>query len=259
MEKKTSITLLKYLDEIEKQAKEQYNYAEQIREVAVANDFVRKFSGVVFVADFQTGTYPFIGEGVEELLGHPFEAFMEGGMKFTDYYSQVPAYVDSKCMAEQIKFFSSLEDTKFSDIRFKLNSRIVDNKKKIRYYSQRYKIIHRNSDGFPLGFYGYCTKVPPFEEDKIIQQIEFFNTTKNEWEEYSYLEFYLKIDEDKLLSKREIEILKWISEGLSSEAIASKLYISVHTVRTHRKNMLKRTNSTNSADLIRYGIEHKLI
>ncbi|MFD2522753.1 response regulator transcription factor [Emticicia soli] len=259
MEKKTSITLLKYLDEIEQQAKEQYNYSEQIKEVAVASGFVRKFSGVVFVADFQTGTYPFIGEGVEELLGHPFDAFMEGGMKFTDHYAQVPTYVDSKCIAEQIKFFSSIKDMKFSDIRFKMNSRIIDKNKKIRYYSQRYKIIHRASDDFPLGVYGYCTKVPAFEEDKIIQQIEFFNTTKNEWEEYSHLEFYLKIDENKLLSKREIEILKWISEGLSSEAIASKLYISVHTVRTHRKNMLKRTNSTNSADLIRYGIEHKLI
>ncbi|MFD2522754.1 response regulator transcription factor [Emticicia soli] len=259
MEKKTSITFLEYLDKIKNPDEAQYNYAEQIKEVKIVNNFISKFSGVVFVADFQTGTYPFMGEGIKDVLGHPLEAIQEGGMNFIAYYLQVPKLIDNKCMEEQFKLYSNLKDKPLADIRFKMNAPITDGERKTRYFSQHIKFILKSNDGHPLGFYGYCTKVPIAEEKKVTQHIEFLNKENNEWQVYSSLEFYLEVDENKLLSKREIEILKWISEGLSSEAIATKLYISVHTVRTHRKNMLKRTNSTNSADLIRYGIEHKLI
>ncbi|MBA4850280.1 response regulator transcription factor [Emticicia sp. BO119] len=259
MKKKTAITFLEYLDKIENPDLEKYNYSEEIREVVSAEKFLKNFSIAVFVADFQTGTYPFIGEGVEEVMGHPLGAFLEGGLKFTDYILEVPAEIDNKCLNQQIILFDSLKGKKMPDIRFKMTIPITDKKKKKRFYCQQYKIIRRESDYFPLGFYGFVTKVPDTGEEKVTQQIELLNSEKNQWEVSSNLEFYLNVDENKLLSKREIEILKWISEGLNSEQIATKLYISVHTVKTHRKNMLRRTNSSNSADLIRYGIEHKLL
>jgi DNA-binding CsgD family transcriptional regulator len=40
------------------------------------------------------------------------------------------------------------------------------------------------------------------------------------------------------LTKREIEILKYIAEGNSNQEIANKLYISYNTVDTHRKNIM---------------------
>lgn len=57
------------------------------------------------------------------------------------------------------------------------------------------------------------------------------------------------------LTRRETEILHLISKGLSSQTIADKLFISVQTVRMHRKNMLKKTQTTNSITLIRKSIE----
>ena len=259
MKKKTAITFLEYLDKIEGLHSKEYNYSEEIREVTLAESFLKKFSMTVFVADFQTGTYPFIGEGIEDVMGHPLNAFMEGGIRFTDYINDAPKYLVDKCVGQQMILYESFKDIKMPDIRFKMIIPLLDKEKKKRFYCQQYKIIRRESDYFPLGFYGFVTKVPVIEEEKLTQQIEFFDSEKNEWGVASNLEFYLNVDENKLLSKREIEILRWISEGLNSEEIASKLYISVHTVKTHRKNMLKRTNSLNSADLIRYGIEHKLL
>ncbi|MGJ8736988.1 response regulator transcription factor [Zobellia laminariae] len=41
------------------------------------------------------------------------------------------------------------------------------------------------------------------------------------------------------LTKREIEILRLITEGFSSKQIAEQLFISYNTVRTHRNNILK--------------------
>ena len=52
------------------------------------------------------------------------------------------------------------------------------------------------------------------------------------------------------LSDREFEIVKLISSGMSSKAIAEKLTISVFTVNTHRSNILEKTQKATIADLI---------
>jgi DNA-binding NarL/FixJ family response regulator len=53
------------------------------------------------------------------------------------------------------------------------------------------------------------------------------------------------------LTAREIEIVKWISEGLTSQQIADKLFISPRTVETHRANLMKKTGVKNSIELVK--------
>lgn len=52
------------------------------------------------------------------------------------------------------------------------------------------------------------------------------------------------------LSSREIEILDLIAEGLSSKAIAGKLFLSTHTVNTHRQNILTKLGAHNIAEAL---------
>ena len=52
------------------------------------------------------------------------------------------------------------------------------------------------------------------------------------------------------LSDREFEIVKLIANGLSSEQIAEKIFLSVHTVNTHRSNILSKTGFNTIAELI---------
>ena len=59
------------------------------------------------------------------------------------------------------------------------------------------------------------------------------------------------------LSKREKEILQLLGEGHSAKAIASTLFISEHTVKNHRKNILKKLKLKNSRQLISYTLQHK--
>ena len=62
-----------------------------------------------------------------------------------------------------------------------------------------------------------------------------------------------------LLTKREKEILKLIAAGLTNIQIAEKLFISIDTVDTHRKNLHNKLNVKNTATLIRTAIEHNLL
>lgn len=63
------------------------------------------------------------------------------------------------------------------------------------------------------------------------------------------------------LTKREIEILELIVQGLSSTDIAEKLspIISPRTVETHKSNMMKKLNLKNTPELVKYALENKLI
>ena len=54
----------------------------------------------------------------------------------------------------------------------------------------------------------------------------------------------------KCLRKRELEILDLVCKGLSTKAIADKLFISVNTVSTHRKNIQHKLGTANVADLV---------
>jgi DNA-binding CsgD family transcriptional regulator len=55
-------------------------------------------------------------------------------------------------------------------------------------------------------------------------------------------------------SPSESKVLLHLSNGLSSKQIADQLYISQHTVRTHRKNMLKKFDCRSSSELVRKAV-----
>ena len=62
-----------------------------------------------------------------------------------------------------------------------------------------------------------------------------------------------------VLSEREIEVLQKICLGLSNNEIAEILNISKRTVDKHRANLLEKTNSKNTANLVIYAMKKKLI
>ena len=51
-------------------------------------------------------------------------------------------------------------------------------------------------------------------------------------------------------TEREFEIIRLINEGLDSEKIAEKLFLSRHTVNTHRKHILDKTGKAHISELI---------
>ena len=61
------------------------------------------------------------------------------------------------------------------------------------------------------------------------------------------------------LTKREIEILKLVAEGLSNQQIADKLFISLRTVETHRLNLSQKLAAKNTATLVKEAIKRGLI
>lgn len=65
--------------------------------------------------------------------------------------------------------------------------------------------------------------------------------------------------EPSCLSKREYEVLVHITKGKSTARIAEDLHLSVHTINSHRKNILKKLNLSSPAELIVHALESGLV
>lgn len=65
--------------------------------------------------------------------------------------------------------------------------------------------------------------------------------------------------EDPALTARETEIVRCIARGLSNKEIAAKLFVSIHTVTTHRRNICAKFDIHSASALTIYAIIHRLV
>ncbi|MBW2960564.1 response regulator transcription factor [Mesonia aestuariivivens] len=117
-----------------------------------------------------------------------------------------------------------------------------------------HKVIQKGANGF----------VPKFTSKEELQKAV---RTVLEGEQYfsevikqRYMEsvFERKKYKNIELSPREKEVLKLLGEELTSKEISEKLFISVNTVETHRKNILLKTGSKTTTGAVKFAIESGL-
>ncbi|MEI9945427.1 MAG: response regulator transcription factor [Chitinophagaceae bacterium] len=108
-----------------------------------------------------------------------------------------------------------------------------------------------------LGAMGYVTKNSS-KQEMINAIVEVNNGKKYICEEVKNILAQQELDEDSgvadmnSLSRREIDIVKLLKEGLSSKEIALQLDISLKTVEVHRYNILKKLKLKNTAALVNF-------
>lgn len=61
------------------------------------------------------------------------------------------------------------------------------------------------------------------------------------------------------ISDREMEIITLIAEGYSNKEVADKLFLSTHTVTTHRKNIMNKLGVNNTAGLVLFAVRENLV
>ena len=126
-----------------------------------------------------------------------------------------------------------------------------------------YTLRFRNLSGNFVNFLGqdYLFYAGPPNEAvfglRIVTNVEWCRLKNNCFHQYvgNTLSLFRFPDEDLLKIRtvytvRELEIIKMIESGLSSKEIADKLFLSVHTVNTHRTNILEKAGKAQISGLI---------
>lgn len=131
-----------------------------------------------------------------------------------------------------------------------------------------YKIMSTNmrfqhSDGHYINFlvqaYSFTSEIPRSSTYSLFvnTDIDWFGPIKHGYNFYLGKDMsYLRVPDRELIltgcvfTDREYEILKLIQEGMNSALIGEKLFISTHTVDTHRRNILKKSQHSTTSELI---------
>lgn len=87
-------------------------------------------------------------------------------------------------------------------------------------------------------------------EEKVLETLQNFFSSYDQQENAS---------DDSVLSARETDILKEVALGYSNKEIADKLFISINTVITHRKNLTEKLGIKTISGLTVYAMMNKLI
>jgi PAS domain S-box-containing protein len=129
--------------------------------------------------------------------------------------------------------------------------------------------IHRCTKGIQNSF---RAELKIFRKDQSLAVIEVYGAIVkikgkeclrgNILEVKSGKSFELPTGKDAVKSKfsqRELEVLQLICQGLSTTEISEKLFLSKHTIDSHRANLIAKTESRNTADLVMYAIRNGLV
>jgi len=144
---------------------------------------------------------------------------------------------------------------------FKLAHELYTAEKGFRLLSSNFRL--KNAEGnysnFLMQFYIYYTTVPykSVFTFKVHTNINWYKKHKQGYHYYlgEDLSNFRYPDEELLtkgnvLSRREFDIINFLEKGYSSEQIAEKLFISPHTVNTHRRNILRKSGKNNMTELV---------
>jgi|SRR6218665_1678363 len=118
---------------------------------------------------------------------------------------------------------------------------------------------------FKVGASAFLPKgVSPLELKEIVCKVAhqgyyFDDEQMNHMREQVNVKSPVHINEDELLSEREIEVIKLICEQFTAKEIAEKLFITQRTVEGHKNNIFAKTGAKNIAGLVIYAVQNKLI
>ena len=210
---------------------------------------------VVLLSDFSKKGFVFVHKSCKSVTGFSSKYFTDAGLEsfLEKIHEDDFEKINGEIFLENFKVLQEINPQEMYNYIFSHSYRLKNKEGKYSTILQRFSYL-LSPQNKPLGAIGYLTDITMCSNGRqMVHRIEHVNKgqTQNSKEIIHEQHFYHD-PEDKMISKREMEVLKWISEGLSSKQVAAKLMISVNTVNNHRKKMLQKTSCTNTPSLLRY-------
>jgi DNA-binding CsgD family transcriptional regulator len=232
---------------------------------------MENFSGLLGMIDLPNNRYFYLGESIKTMFGLAPEKFYEkdtGIMKALDIFKPEHALLFAKEILpkflEICNLYSATEDVK--KLKLTYNTQLKTKEGVYRWFFHQITIVDLNEEGMPLILLKMMHDIDDIKTDEQIQMIisqkQENNTHKTIYEKTMLATAHATdsfATESFSITEREREILQLASYGLSGKKIAGELFISEHTVNTHKKNMLKKLNLSSSNELVRYAMMHGAI
>ncbi|MEO8568330.1 MAG: helix-turn-helix transcriptional regulator [Ginsengibacter sp.] len=215
----------------------------------------------IYLLDYTTGKYLFISKNSHIVLGYESKEWIDNGVDFTiDLYNKEDLRLyNEKIFPDKLQLIKNIPLKEQENCIFSNNYRLKNSKGEFVNLLQRNCFIKSDANGLPLISLGMVINIEHYKkENPVIQVVEKINLENNSAETIYKKVYYLN-EENIIFSKREREVLLWVTDGLTSKEIGDKLFISEGTVINHRKNMILKSGTKNAAELISFAMQNYII
>lgn len=227
----------------------------------VSGILLKALNSYSYVVDYCTGGYVYLSDSFKDVVNFPVQLIRKEGIRS---YIRLIQKDDWKIINESVfpdicSFLAVAPNREDIKYRFIFNYRILRPDGSTIPIRQINNYLKLDKNGRPLVNAGVCTAIPyPIPNHKITFLIQSQNKHQT-WENEDVKSFIPDQVFANKLSPSELNVLHWIKNGYNSEKIAQKLNRSLHTIKTHRKNMLEKTQCRNTIELLQYSLMHGLI
>ena len=230
------------------------------------NESVNKYNilpVLLYVIDYSRSSYLLMSDSLKLICNYDPRDFLDGGLALLMDVFQKD---DFKIYNEQIfpantRILQQTPQEEHNQLKFSYTFRFRDKLGKLVRVMQRGSYITSPETGLPVYSLGMITDVSMLKRDNMmLHHVEKLQMVNGYYHSQPIsTNYFYPYAEDALLSRQEKVILNFLADGLSSKQIADKLFLSEHTILSHRKNMLKKTNTKNVAEMVAFAIRSAII
>ncbi|MVM41226.1 hypothetical protein GO730_31920 [Spirosoma sp. HMF3257] len=209
------------------------------------------------ILDISTFQYVGIWGDLENLLGWSKEDYFKGGVAF---------YVSKFLPADQLGFtiisqtitdyVGTLSPSELKELRVLYDYKITRKDGRQVRIGQESIILKADAEGRVVYMLALVSDISHLNKEGT-QHLCFLSGTEKRL--YALDNTTNQCVQLEMLSKREEQIARLLSQNFTSEQIAEQLFISPHTVNTHRQKMIRKMGLNNTTDLLNFLKVYRLI
>ncbi|GLU53213.1 LuxR C-terminal-related transcriptional regulator [Dyadobacter frigoris] len=213
---------------------------------------------VTWILDVRSRKFNFISTNTFDFFGYDSAHYLVDGQDFHEGIKHPDDTLNTwKLVCNIWKVLVAIPSSSRSNYKFSYDYRILKPDGKVARILEQNSVLKQDSNGNITHLLGVCNDITQWKRNGtqlasltsvIDKKYFFFNS-----------DMTTAVKPPTILSKRELEIVKLLSEGRSSKFIADKLFISFHTVNTHRQNMIEKTGTKNTGGLVQFVVCNGLI
>ncbi|KOY51795.1 response regulator transcription factor [Polaribacter dokdonensis] len=232
--------------------------ADHIQKLRELDAYLPPMQSFFIVTNTSKQTYEFVSKNFEHTLGLSAEKMTTEGIKYWFSHfnpENLPVFLS---MLEELMNFTMTKVKKKERPRLSYTWNICVKNSNNDYVNivEHQTPIYFDNQGKPIIGITHCSVIDEKVKKPIIASIKILNDN-NEYETLFYKN-YSQLLLSASVTSREQDIIRLLSLNNSSKEIAKKLSISIHTVNTHRKNILNKLKLKSSSELVTYFLNNQL-
>ncbi|WNJ16833.1 LuxR C-terminal-related transcriptional regulator [Pontibacter sp. G13] len=231
-------------------------HIEKLKEL---DDYFPLHQSFLIVSDMAKRRFLHVSQNFDRITGIDSQKMLDGGIPYwLSLHHPADKPVIFELLADLVKMtiadFAEAERTR---ILYTLNFRIRVADGRWANIVQHLNPLHFDKNGRPMMGLSHITVIG-FDEDMPIKGYLQILNTSNVYETRYYRNYTQKMLMEQL-TNRERDIIRELALGKSSKQIAEGLFLSPHTVDTHRRNILKKLKISSTAELRLYFKDQGLV